>query len=162
MEYNQPLDSGMYNGLELETTARDYLLETAKWGKFLSIVGFVFIGLMVVVALFAGAMFSSLGSLSGLEGVEGADNLGAIGLLSGGMITGLYLVMAAMYFFPTLYFYRFSTRIKTAVENGSTTDLTAGLSNLKSCIKFWGIFTLVIVGFYALFFVIGIFAALMA
>ncbi|MFK7937498.1 MAG: hypothetical protein AB8G22_28540 [Saprospiraceae bacterium] len=160
MEYSQPLDSGMYaGGLELETAAREYLRESAKWAKFLSIVGFVMIGFMVIAAFFVGAMFSTMGNF---QGIDGADELAGLGMLSGGFITAMYLAFAALYFFPTLYFYRFSTKTKLAIESGSSTDLTAGLENLKSCFKFWGIFMIVILGIYALFFVIGIAGAAFA
>lgn len=153
MEYNQTLDSGLYKELELETAARDYLLEAAKWGKFLSIVGFIFTGLMVVASFFVGTIFSSMNDL---QGIEGGEDLGGLAMLGGGVITFFYLLVALLYFVPTFYFYRFSTNTKAAIENGSSTDLTAGLGNLKSCFKFWGIFTIVILGFYALMFLFGL------
>ena len=46
--------------LKLNSEAKSYLLETAKWAFFLSIVGFVGIALLVIVALFASTIFNSI------------------------------------------------------------------------------------------------------
>lgn len=40
--------------LQLDQSAKDFLKETAKWAYFLSIVGFVGIGLIMLIAVFAG------------------------------------------------------------------------------------------------------------
>ena len=46
--------------LTISIEAINSLTETAKWTKFLSILGFIFIGLIVVMAFFAGSMMSFL------------------------------------------------------------------------------------------------------
>jgi hypothetical protein len=45
--------------LSIDHEISSHLGETAKWAKFLSIVGFVFMGVMLIVLLFAGSMISS-------------------------------------------------------------------------------------------------------
>ncbi|HSI90761.1 MAG TPA: hypothetical protein VK927_06555, partial [Adhaeribacter sp.] len=44
---------------ELSPEIKDYLLETAKWGKFLGIVGYIFVGLLVLTAIFAGTFLDN-------------------------------------------------------------------------------------------------------
>lgn len=90
--------------LEVEEMSSRFLGETAKWGKFLSIVGFILCGLLVILALFVGAIMGT--TFSQLEGA---------GMVGGGMsimFTIIYLIVAALYFFPCLYLYRFSTKMK--------------------------------------------------
>lgn len=145
---NDPFEQGNQLDMDVQLTqaSKAYLSEAARWARFLGIVGFIFIGLFVIMALFMGSMFSSM------PGMEGA------GALGGGFITAIYLVFAAIYFFPTLYLYRFGTRTKVALANYDTDGLTDGLGNLKSTFKFMGILTIIMLGLYGLLFLIGIFA----
>ena len=48
--------------LVVSPIALEHLNETGKWGKFLAIVGFCFIGLAIIGGLFAGTIFSMMGS----------------------------------------------------------------------------------------------------
>lgn len=141
------LDTGVQDSSALSNQAKDYLYEAAKWGKFLSIVGFVMVGIMILVALFAG---SFIGMMAGEAGA----------MLGGAFFTIIYLIIAAIYVMPCLYLYRFSTKTKLALDLGNTEDLTDALGNLKSMFKFMGIFTAVILGFYGLAIVFGILGGL--
>ena len=90
--------------LQLDQTAKDFLKETAKWAYFLSIVGFVGIGLMLVIAVFAGTIFASMGSAMG----------GAFGSSFGAAMGFVYVFIAAIYFFPVFYLFKFSVNAKKA------------------------------------------------
>ena len=146
MESNLPLDSDIH-ALEITTESRTYLLEAAKWGRFLAIVGLVFLGLFALGFLFmGGALFTSgLGSeFSELGGPEAA--------VGGGLVTAYMIFVFAMMGFPLYYLYSFSTKTIRAAKNSSTQELTEGLKNLKSLFKFYGILTAIFVGMYALMF----------
>jgi len=134
MESNLPLDYDI-NNLEVTSESKSYLLEAAKWGRFLAIVGFVFFGLSSLSVLLNLGMLASIG--------------GGFAFL--GFIFGLALL--ALFFFPIFYLYKFSTNTISAMKTSSTMDLTDGLRNLKSLFKFYGIFMAIIIGFYALIFV---------
>lgn len=153
MDTNQLLDADFQNtGLNLTSDIRTNLSETARWGKFISIVGFVFVGLFAIFAIFAGAIFSS--ALNEMADVYPFQ-------ISGVFISLFYLGFALLYFFPCLYLYRFSTRMQTALAADSGGDLSVAFKNLKSVYRFMGIFMAIILGFYALMFVFGIFGGLM-
>lgn len=125
----------------LDSIAKGYLLTSAKWGRFLAIVGFVFIGLFVVMAFTAGSLFATLGAMSPMGGaLQGA---------AGVAFTIYFLVIGGIWFFPTWYLFRFSTNAISALTNegGSLTD---AFSNLKSAFKFWGILTIIVLSFYGL------------
>jgi hypothetical protein len=119
-----------------------YLTETAKWGKFLAIVGYVGMGLLVIVAFFM--MFG----LSAISKIPGGFYPVAMGLI--------YVVLAGIYYIPITYLYRFSVRIKEGIANEDENKATNAFQDLKSLFKFMGIFTLVILSVYALVLIIAI------
>jgi hypothetical protein len=143
------LDTGIQESSMLTNEAKSYLYEAAKWGKFLSIVGFVFVGFMVIIAMFAGSFLA-------------AFSPGAGAMLGSSLITLMYLAVAIIYLMPCLYLYRFSTKTKLALDLGSSIDLTNALGNLKSMLKFMGIFTAAILGLYVLMIVFGLLSGLVS
>jgi hypothetical protein len=62
MEQNQ--GSSLF-GINVDQTAKSHLAETAKWAKFLSIMGFIFCGFIVLIGLFFGTFVSMLSSQYG-------------------------------------------------------------------------------------------------
>ena len=131
--------------LVITTSSKNYLLYAAKWASFLSIIGFISLGLMILGGLFVFFIGSSNSRFAG-----GAPQLGIIGFI--------YLGMAAIYFFPIYYLYLFAQKIKKAVNSTSQSDLEGGFENLKSCFKFLGIFTIIIISLYILMFLVAIVA----
>lgn len=149
MDTQEPLDNNLTEELELNSRAIAYLREAAKWGKFIAILGFVMIGIFVIFAVFMGAIFGSTSALAGMDTGMGA--------MSGGMITGTYLIMALLYFFPTLYLYRFSVRTAAAIGNKDSELFSDGIGQLKSLFKFMGILAIITIGMYV---IVLIFAAI--
>lgn len=138
---------------QLTISAIGFLRESAKWCKFMAIVGFVGIGLMVLAALFILIGFSALDTMSEVSNFPFP--------MAGFSV--LYLIVAGIYFFPIYYLYQYATKIPAALHLKNNQLLADGFENLKSHHKFLGIFTLVILSLYALIFVFailtGIFAA---
>jgi hypothetical protein len=71
------------------------------------------------------------------------------------VITALYLCMAVVLFFPSLYLNRFSSRMKIALSAMNQENFDESLRNLKSLLKFYGIFTIIMLSFYVLVFIIS-------
>lgn len=116
-----------------------YLNETARWGKILAVVGFIFSGLIML----AGIMVMFLGrSFTEALGPGG----GAIGAMAG----FIYLVLGAIYIYPSLKLLRFSNAIPEGLRSGDQQIVTMALQNLKSVFKFWGLLTLILIGIYGL------------
>jgi hypothetical protein len=118
----------------------DSLNATRPWVKFVAIVGFVMIGLMVLGALLmfaAGAMAPSPGPMGG-----------AFGPIFG----VLYLLFAALYFFPCRYMYRYAKAIANIPASGQGA-MEEALRQQKSWWKFVGILTLILVVLYVVIFV---------
>ena len=135
-----------HNHLHITSEAKEFLREIAKWASFLSIVGFVMIGLLVLVAFFAGSLMSSIGSMGGGE-------MGAAGAIGGTFITVMYLLIALLYFFPIFYLYKFASNLKGALAQDNSEVLSTSLGYLKSHYKFLGILTIIGLAIYALIFV---------
>ena len=127
--------------LQLDQPSTAYLGEAAKWAKFLAIMGFIFCAFMVVAALFAGSMMSAMMSSAG-------SGFGS--MYGSGVITVIYLFGAALYFFPCLFLFRFATQMQDAIRNHEQSKLQGSLKNLKSCFRFLGILTIVIIAIYVL------------
>jgi hypothetical protein len=139
------------NDLSLTSAAKTFLSEAAGWTKFLSILGFVFIGLMVIVGLFAGSIISDL-----MEAQTGTS------MMSGAFLTVFYLLFAVLYFFPVYYLFQFSSKMKAALAQQSSELLQQAFENLKSHYKFMGILMIVVLGFYVIALVFaGLGAAMM-
>jgi len=134
------------NNAGLSDQAKDFLKETAKWAKFIAIVNFVFIAFMVIGSFSVATLFNSI--------PEMADNP-AFALMGGGMIAGIYLFFAAIWFIPNLYLFQFATKTQRAVKANDGPMMTEALGKLKSHYKFWGIFMAIIIGFYLLIFVLA-------
>ncbi|QHI36117.1 hypothetical protein IMCC3317_14710 [Kordia antarctica] len=144
MELKQQDDSVFDNfELRLNENSKNFLRETAKWAFILSIVGFIMIGIFVFVAVLFIVMSSALSSNVSPFAQSG---------LGTEYISIVYLVMALLYFFPVFYLYKFSRKMKSALIEKNTEDLTAAFSNLKSHYKFIGITMLIVIGIYVLIF----------
>ena len=141
MEENQFAKSNFVITDESES----FLKETAKWAYFLSILGFVFIGIIVLMALFVGSIISKFGAMGG--------NIPIMGNM-GGFIILPYLSIIILYFFPIYYLFLFSSKAKKAFKNNDNEQLNESFQYLKSHYKFMGILALIFLIVYGFIFLI--------
>lgn len=137
--------------LEVNENIKGLLKETASWTYFLSILGFVGIGILVVFGIFFGTIMSA----GALGNANPYANMG----VSMGYFGFIYVVMGLIYFFPVLYLFKFSKKMKQALSTKNNEDFKLAITNLKSHYKFMGVFTIVIFSIYILAFIIGLIAA---
>ncbi|MCG1036444.1 hypothetical protein KI686_08550 [Polaribacter sp. DS7-9] len=135
--------------LTLTSASKSFLKETAKWAKFLAVLGFIFIGLMVVFAIFSTTIFDLASKMQ--EGVPA--NLGLI-------MTAVYLVLAFIYFFPVYYLLQFSNKMKKALLSKDDEILAKAFQMLKSHYKFIGVFTIITISLYILLIVVSVLGAI--
>ncbi|WP_333809683.1 DUF5362 family protein [Flavobacterium sp.] len=131
----------MEQNLELNQLAKDALREGAKWTFFLAIMGFIGIGFMVLAGIFMTITLSAIPDQMG--------DLGFFGAMKNFMSL-FYLLMAVLYFFPIYYLYKYSSKIKTALQFNDTNLLADAFVNLKAHHKFLGISVIVILSLYLL------------
>ena len=121
------------------------LKKTKPWVRFLSILGFIAVGLIIVAALF----FFGAGAIAGSQ----AGPTRWVFML----LPILYLLMAVLYIFPSLYLFRYASAIENALTAPSKSPAVENaLRQQKSFWKFTGILALVMV----LLYIPGILAAI--
>lgn len=130
--------------LIVNSRSKSFLKETAKWAKFLSIMGFIGIGILVIFSFFAGTIFKNL------------PNAQSMPMDMGMTLTITYLILAVIYFFPMYYLFRFSNKMKTALLTKNDDTLSDAFEVLKSHYKFVGVFTIILLSLYALLFIVAI------
>ena len=128
--------------MKLNESAKDFLKETAKWAYFLSILGYFGIGFIVLAGLFAGTLFSAMGKMN--------PAMSSMGSSFGIVMTVVYVLIGAIYFFPVYYLNKFASNAKMACATNDSEKLTLSFQYLKSHYKFIGIMTLVVFSLYLL------------
>ena len=137
--------------LQLDQPSINYLSEAARWSRFLSIIGFIYCGFMVLIGLFFGSLMSRMLPLSGDSGMSA---------MGGGFFGVFIIIMSLVMFFPSLYLWNFSTKIRRAFNNNDQPLLTESLKNLKSFFKFYGILLIIVLSFYVLALIAAVIGAL--
>jgi hypothetical protein len=142
MEENTSLFS-----LSIDTITKENLLETARWARFLAIVGFVFLAFIVVFGIYFSLLISRYGMISDSSSVMGAAGAG---------IAIMYLIGAAIAFFPLLFTLRFANQMRNALNSNNQSLLNTSFQNLKSCFRYLGVITIISLVMMALSMVFGV------
>lgn len=132
--------------LQIDSVAYSYLSEAAKWGKFLSILGFIFTGFFVIIALFAGTLLNRATAYGGGGGA----------IIGGSVLTIIYLIAAAINLFISLFLYRFSVKMKVALYSNDQGLLNNSFLNLKNLYKMIGIIAIIYLSLIAIILVFSL------
>ena len=135
------------NSLFGSTELKSYIVETAKWGKFLAIMGYVGIGILLLIAV---VMMAGLSQLSKLPNAP--FPMAWLGFI--------YIVIAALYFFPVNYLFQFSVQIGRGLKSNDMQTVTSAFGNLKSMFKFMGVCTIIVLSIYGLILLFAVGAAM--
>jgi Mg2+ and Co2+ transporter CorA len=140
--------------LSIDPVTKAHLYETAKWAKFLAVVGMIFLVLMIVAGVFGSAMlFSTMGGLDNEYGGTGMATYGS------GIFATYMIVVAVIYFFPLLFTLRFANKMRAALNGNDQQALNTSFQNLKACFRYIGIITIIALVFLAIGLVFGIMGA---
>lgn len=131
------------NSMKVNDQIKDSLMTASKWGKFLSIVGFVGVGILFIMSL---VMMFGVFPMSRMNGMSQSPFMN-IPFVLGGF---LYVGIAVLYFFPVYFLYKFSTETKEALIRNDEETLTSGIENLKKMFAFYGAMMIVVLSLYAL------------
>jgi uncharacterized membrane protein (DUF485 family) len=135
--------------ITLTSASKSFLKETAKWARFLSIIGFVLIALMLILAAFSTTIFDMAAKMQ--PGIP--ENLGLSMAIT-------YVVLAIIYFFPVYYLLQFSNKMKKALSTKNDETLANAFEMLKSHYKFIGVFTVITLSLYVLLIIVSVMGAL--
>jgi hypothetical protein len=131
--------------LQVDNGNIPYLNEAAKWGKFLSILGFILITILLIcgcVFAFSDGNFSSSDLNTEFQNLDLPSN--ALGII----FAFYFFLIALIYFFPCLFLYRFSTKMQLAIRTNDQIVLNKSFENLKSLLKFFGVITIIILSIW--------------
>ena len=127
-----PTEGHSLVGVSVTTTMIDHLRLTKPWVRFLSVLGFVSIGLIGLVAIVV-----VLGIL-----ISGSFSEVALLVLPGVLYVGALVV----YLLATLHLHRYANSLKQLLTEGTTKAMEDALGHQKSFWKLTGILAIVTLG----------------
>ena len=123
------------NDLQVTSTTETYLTDIARWGKFLAIMGFIFSALIAFFSFFMSSYVNN-----------GYSSVYTVGQKTG--IIVVYLIVALIMFFPSLFLFRFSVKMQQALKGSSQELLENAFKDLKSMFTFQGIVAIIVLGLW--------------
>lgn len=150
---NQFSGSTSLFGLSINENTKVDLADAARWARFLAIFGFVMCGLIALTGFFAGSilsMFADSGEMEELEGMSSAVGVG---------MAFFYILIAAIYFIPCLFLFRFANKMKIALSSNDQEALNNSFQNLRSMFRFFGIVSIIMIALYAIILLIALVGA---
>ena len=131
------------NDLLISGISQSNLITAARWGKLLSIVGFIFSGLTLLGGIYLASGKSSLSTYA--YNPDAAKYAGIV-----------YIICGVIMIFPCRFVNKFSNKIQEAFRSTSQESLDIAFANLKALFKFYGICTIVMLVIFALAFLGGL------
>ena len=144
MEHNE-YEMHLVGEILLTQDGKKYLGQIAKWTKFLSVLGFVLLGISLLLILTFGVVITSTNRYEMMMG-SGYYNPGVFHW----SYAVVYIIIIAIYFIPLYYLYQFSNKTKQALLASDTDVLTDALHFLKKHYVFIGVFVIVCLVLYLL------------
>jgi hypothetical protein len=120
--------------LQVDQSASKNLSDAVRWAKFLSIVGFVCMGLMVIFFLALQTQISN--AMAQL--IPGLSTTDSFGLLLVVIIITAGIICVLMFFL-----FKASTLIKKGIETKNQEIFNSGLASLKAYFTMYGILSIV-------------------
>jgi len=122
--------------IEVEQDTLAQLNTARKWAMFLAIMGFIFLGLAVIIGLLAGTFLTAFST--GQKGLGIPESMMFIPVI----------LLGAVYFFPVLFLFRFSKHTSHAINTLDKLEFYKAVRNLKACFAYMGILLIIILSLY--------------
>jgi len=133
--------------LELSNDSVYHLNSIWKWTLFLSIIGFIGVAIIFILAIAIGPILSAIGYETGMY-------------LPGMFFGVFYFFAGVIALIPVIFLYLFSTKAKKAIQLNNTYYLDQAFKNLKYHYIIYGVLTIIAIGLYFLAGVAGVTTAL--
>ncbi len=124
--------------LEIGGDALKNLNTIRIWTTFLSVLGFILIGIFIIAGIATGMFLKTFSTTRETLGIPES------------MVVILLLVAGAISLFPVLFLFRFSKNIRDAVQDKDQQKFDRGIRNLKKYFTFIGILVIIALAAYAL------------
>jgi hypothetical protein len=129
--------------IELEAETLKHLNTARKWAMFLAIIGFIFLGLVIIIGLIAGTFLKTFNS--GEKGLGIPESLMFVPVV----------LFAIIYFFPVLFLFRFSKFSSQAFQTLDKIQLHKAIKNLKYYFAYLGVLIIIVFTFYIIVLIIA-------
>lgn len=136
--------------LTLTPESLDYLSIARKWALFLSIIGFIGVGVLVLMGIFIGTILNAAMLPAEIKVAASAISV---------VMSIFYFFIAIIYFIPNWYLFQFSRKLKEALDYEDHERLAESFGSMKNCLTAYGILTILAILFYGFFAMIGAFTA---
>ncbi len=120
-------------GLKVDYEAASYFREASKWVKFISIVCFVLLGIVIMIFLFAGTMIAT--------SLETA--MPGFGMLGGGILIAIMIAACMLGVLLLILLYRFAHLTRQGIEREDQVTFNEGLKALKLYFIVTGVLALI-------------------
>ena len=143
-------------GLTIDLESRTYFQETAKWSKFFGVLGFIFCGLFLLMALFFLAAGDTIFNELRTNDVTPTPSwlYRVLGFV--------YLVMSAIGIYVSLLLYRFGDRMITSLNTDQQHLFNSSVKSLRTVFRIYGIFMIIYLVFLVLAIIGGIIGGMLA
>jgi hypothetical protein len=129
--------------IEIDVETLSHLNTTRKWAMFVAIIGFIFLGLVIVMGAIAGTFLTTFSS--GEKGLGIPESLMFIP----------FLLIALICLFPILFLFRFSKHALHAIQTLDKLSFNKAIKNLKYYFAYIGIIIIVIFSFYIIVLIVA-------
>ncbi|MBN2165808.1 MAG: hypothetical protein JW717_05975 [Marinilabiliaceae bacterium] len=135
--------------LRITPSAANYLLTATRWAKFLAILGFVYSGVVLILAFSIGAIMS-LSMASAQMAMAGIPVV---------FLSFIYIVIAIISFLVAFYMYSFASKCQKGVNLHDEYEIEVGMKAMKTFYMIWGIIAIVGLSIVVLSLFVGIIAS---
>jgi len=122
--------------IEIGQDTLKYLDTTRKWTMFFAIIGFIFLGLILIFGILAGTFLSVFKSSEMGSGIPQV------------LVFVIIIIMALIYYFPVMFLFRFSKHTTNAVQTLSREELHKAFKYLKYYFVYIGVLLIAVLLIY--------------
>jgi amino acid transporter len=130
------MENSIENKMELGPEDLKNLNSTRKWTMFLSVLGFIFLGLLIIVGVATSTFLTAFKSKEVNLGVPES------------LMIVMFIIIAAIYFFPVLFLFRFSRNTRDAIHNHDKLKLEKAFRNLRTYFTYIGVMVIIVLSIY--------------
>jgi heme/copper-type cytochrome/quinol oxidase subunit 2 len=123
--------------IEIGPEILDHLNSTRKWTTFLAVLGFIFLGLLLIAGLATSVFLKTFKTTEANMGIPES------------LMILLFIIIGFIYFFPVFFLFRFSRNTRDAIQNLDQNKLLKGFRNLRLYFTYIGILVIVVLTIYA-------------
>lgn len=122
--------------IEMGPETLNHLNSIRKWTMFLSVLGFIILGLIIFAGLATSLFLTTFKTQEANLGIPES------------FMILIFMVVGAIYFFPVFFLFRFSRNTRDAIQNLDQQKLEKGFRNLRIYFTYIGILVVVVLSIY--------------